>query len=62
MRFLRSIPVRDANGDELTIYEFHEWRFLRKVRRMTLCSGEPVEALDADIFVLVNTGEKLTRI
>jgi hypothetical protein len=62
VRFLRSIPVKDANGDELTVYEFHERRFLRKVRRMRLCTGEPVEAAGEDVFVLVSTGEKLTRV
>ena len=62
MQFLRSIPVRDANGDELTIYEFHERRFLRKVRRMKLCTGEQVEAVDENTFALVTTGEKLTRV
>jgi hypothetical protein len=62
VRFLRSIPVKDANGDELTVYEFHERRFLRKLRRMELCTGEPVEAVDDQVFVLVSTGEKLTRV
>ncbi len=62
MEFLRSIPVKDANGDELTVYEFHERRFLRRVRRMKLCTGEPVEALDDKFFVLVSTGERLTRV
>ena len=62
MEFSNSIPVTDANGDELTIYEFHERRFLRKVRRMKLCTGELVEALDDNVFVLVSTGEKLTRV
>jgi hypothetical protein len=60
--FQRGIPVRDANGDELTVYEFHERRFLRRVRRMKLCTGEPVEAVDENVFVLIGTGEKLTRI
>jgi hypothetical protein len=60
--FMRSIPVKDANGDELTIYEFHERRFLRKVRRMKLCTGELVEAVDENTFALVGSGEKLTRL
>jgi hypothetical protein len=62
VRFSRSIPVKDANGDELTVYEFHERRFLRRVRRMKLCTGELVEAVDEDVFVLVSSGEKLTRV
>lgn len=62
MEYLRGIPVRDGNGDELTVYEFHERRFLRRVRRMKLCTGEPVEPLDDRHFVLVSTGERLTRV
>jgi len=51
----------DANGDELTVYEFHHRRFLKKVRRMKLCTGELVEALDDNTFHLPATGEKLVR-
>jgi hypothetical protein len=29
---------------------------------MKLCTGEPVEALDENVFVLIGTGEKLTRV
>lgn len=46
MSDVNSIPVRDANGDELTVYEFQDQRFTRKVRRLKPCTSEAVE--DAD--------------
>lgn len=58
---VRSIAVRDANGDQLTVYEFRDRRFLRKVRRMKLCTGEMVE-LDGNGFVIIGTGERLTPV
>ena len=61
MGIVRIIPVMDTNGDELTVYEFHHRRFLRKVRRLKLCTGELVEALDDNTFHLPATGEKLVR-
>ena len=59
--YVRSIPVVDANGEDLTVYEFQIRRFLTKVRRLKLCTGELVDLLDDDTFKIVRTGEKLTR-
>lgn len=59
--FVRTISVRDGNGDEVTVYEFHDRRFLRKVRRMKLETGELVQFV-AGSFVVVETGEKLVPI
>lgn len=61
MRIVRTIPVRDANGDEFTVYEFQDRRLLRKVRRMKLCTGETVEML-GDRLIVATTGERLTPI
>lgn len=58
MGIVRTIPVRDANGDEFTLYEFEDRRFLRKVQRLKLCTGELVALID-DAFVVVGTGERL---
>lgn len=60
MSYVRSIPVRDARGDELTIHEFQDRRFLKKVRRLKLDTGELVHAVE-DAFVIVATGELLVR-
>jgi hypothetical protein len=54
-----AIPVRDANGVELTVYQFEDRRFLHKVRRLKLDTGEMVER-SGDGFVIVSTGERLT--
>lgn len=62
MGYVRSIRVTDANGDEFTLHEFHDRRFLRKVRRMKLDTGELVDHVDNDTYVIVGTGERLTRV
>lgn len=62
MGLVRSIRVRDANGDELTVYEISHRRLLRTVRRLKLCSGELVEAVDGETFRVSGTGERLVRV
>lgn len=61
MGIVRTIPVRDQNGDEFTVYEFQDRRFLRKVRRLKLCNGETVERL-GDRLIIVATGEELVQV
>jgi len=56
--FVRTISVRDGNGDEVTVYEFQDRRFLRKVCRMKLETGELVQVVGGSL-VVVETGEKL---
>ena len=67
---LKAIRVRDANGDELTLYEYERSTpylvrmALNRVSptRLALDTGEEAERVDDDTFVLVRTGEKLARI
>ena len=59
MAIVRSFPVKDRNGDQLTVYEFQDRRFLKKIRRMKLCTGETVRQIDGELFV-VGTGERLS--
>jgi hypothetical protein len=59
MGLVRKIPVTDRNGDQFTLYEFHDRRFLKTVRRMKLETGELVREVDGALFV-VGTGETLT--
>lgn len=61
MGIVRRIPVKDRHGDEFTVYEFQDRRFLRKVRRWKLCTGEAVEQL-GDRLVIAATGENLTPV
>jgi hypothetical protein len=59
------IPVIDGNGDQLRLYLIRERRgpFGLRVRELLeLCTGEAVEALDEDSFVVVGTGERLKRV
>ena len=58
MGLVRKIPVTDRNGDEFTLYEFQDRRFLKKVRRMKLETGELVEEIEGAL-VIVGTGERL---
>ena len=61
MPLVREIPVVDGNGDELVVYEFVDRRFIRKVRRLKLCTGEHVSTVDYVTFTLPS-GERLTKI
>lgn len=62
MSAVRSIRVRDRNGDELTVYEFRDRRFLGSVRRLKLCTGELVEQIDEKTFAVALTSEKMSLI
>jgi hypothetical protein len=67
---IRVIRVRDANGDELTLYEFQQpasylvMMGLNRLpaTRLALDTGEEAQRLDDDTFTIVATGERLTRI
>jgi hypothetical protein len=60
----RTIPVLDANGDQLTLYEIRErgspFGLIPK-KRLQLCTGETVKRKGAS-YVIEATGEKLTRV
>jgi hypothetical protein len=59
-KYLRSIRVTGANGDEITVHEYEEREFLTKKHRFSLETGELVEEADGG-FLVVATGEMLTR-
>ena len=68
---IRTIPVRDANGTRLTLFEFQKstrrrgvlgWlRLASRQRRMQLDTGEAVDYVNENTFKLAN-GELLRRI
>jgi len=69
-KLIRTIPVRDANGTQLTLFEFQQrierrrifgLRFTSKRRRLQLDTGEAVDYVDENTFELTS-GEKLRRI
>jgi hypothetical protein len=67
---LRAIRVQDANGDELTLYEYEQsTSYLvtmglgrTPATRLALDTGEEAKRVDDDTFVLVASGERLTRV
>jgi hypothetical protein len=67
---IRAIRVRDANGDELTLYEYdQEASYLitmglsrASATRLALDTGEEATRIDDDTFELVTSGEHLTRV
>ena len=59
-----AIPVTDRNGNPLIIYEIWGRRSLFGLvaqHRLELSTGELVEEIDEDSFIVVATGERLTR-
>jgi hypothetical protein len=70
-KLTRTIPVRDARGTRLTLFEFHTstrrrgvlglLRLAARRRRMELDTGEAVDYVDENTFKLPN-GELLRRI
>ena len=61
---VKTIPVVDGNGDELTLYEVRERGTLFGLlprRRLVLGSGEAV-VKTGNGFVVVATGEELVRV
>jgi hypothetical protein len=68
---IQAIVVRDANGDELTLYEYRSFvphltalgiRREPGGNRLALDSGEPVKRLDDNTFAIIATGERLAKI
>lgn len=60
-----AISVRNPKGDQLTLYEVWERSRLFGLiadYHLELPTGETVEELDENNFVVVATGERLTRI
>ena len=65
---IETIPVTDAKGDELIVYEYQKFvphltalGLLRGggQKRLMLDTGEAVARVDRDTFVIAATGEKL---
>jgi len=62
VNYVRSIQVTNSQGDELTLHEFVERRFLTKRLQVKLDTGELVSQVDDQTFRIVATGEMLTRV
>lgn len=58
---IKTVPVTDSNGDQLTLYVIHEsvsWFGLVVKKRLVLGTGEIV-GRERDHYVVISTGEKL---
>jgi hypothetical protein len=54
--------VEDASGARFQLYEYRGSRFFLRVRKFVLDTGEPVERVDFDNYVIAKTGETLVRV
>jgi hypothetical protein len=56
------IPVEDASGSRIYVYQYTGRRTFRRVTRYMLDTGESVRWLDDRTFVVDATGETLRRV
>lgn len=56
------ILVEDATGARFYVHEYRGRRTFLRVRRYMLDTGEQVRRVDRRSFVIVATGERLTRV
>ena len=61
-KYLRSIRVTAASGDEVTVHEYEDREYLTKKHRYSLETGETVIYNDEKSFVIAQTGERLIRV
>ena len=62
MEYAGCIPVEDASGCRFEVHEFSGRRFFFRVARFELDTGEAVDRIDADTFIVAATGEGLVRV
>ena len=62
MKYAGCILVQDANGYDYQLHEYESRRLFARSSHFVLDTGEPVERIDANTFVITATGEKLTRV
>jgi hypothetical protein len=55
------ILVEDADGSRFYVHEYRGRRTFLRMKRYMLETGEEVRRVDARSFVIVRTGERLTR-
>lgn len=62
MEYAGFIPVEDASGCRFKVHQFSGRRFFSRVARFELETGEAVDRIDADTFIITATGEGLVRV
>ena len=61
-RYTGRILVEDAEGVQQFVHEYRGRRTFLPVKRYMLDTGEEVRRVDERTFVIVTTGERLTRV
>lgn len=61
-RYAGTLLVEDASGCRFQIYEYHGRHFFSRERKFVLDTGELVQRVDFDNYVVANTGETLVRV
>ena len=61
MEYAGCILVEDASGCRFEVHEYLAWRFLSRISRFKLDTGEVVERIDSNNFEISGTGERLVR-
>ncbi|MFL6733037.1 MAG: hypothetical protein ACJ8EH_01950 [Sphingomicrobium sp.] len=62
MEYVGRILVEDASGCRFEIHQYRERRLLSRVTRFALDTGEEVQRLDANTFLIASTRETLALI
>jgi hypothetical protein len=62
VRYAATYTVEDASGARFQLYEFRGSRFFIPIRMFKLDTGEPVQRVDFDNYVISGTGETLVRV
>ena len=56
------VIVENASGCRFQLYEYRGRRFLKEVRRFVLETGQAVQRVDFDNYLVSKTGETLVRV
>ncbi|HEV2594698.1 MAG TPA: hypothetical protein VGU01_05805 [Sphingomicrobium sp.] len=62
MKYAGRIKVEDSSGCRFEVHEYRERRLLTRIAKFRLDTGETVQPLDANTFVINRTGEHLVRV
>jgi len=62
VEYVGRILVEDASGCRFEIHQYRERRLLSRVTRFALDTGEEVQRLDANTFLIASTRETLALI
>lgn len=62
VKYVGRILVEDASGCRFEVHEYSKRSLLADVRSFALDTGEVVNLVDANTFLIETTGERLVRV